>query len=440
MPYTRMVLEDLVTVQKLSSRCSELGGPSEKAGQWLDLICTPDQSWHNTIDAIHFAESNCDSCAAPQGVQLHFACDMCQGTHRRAFATRLGLVQHQRAVHGVRNEARRYVKADGVCPVCQIDFRQRFRCIRHLSGQELLVLALWPHGAAQTDKSPAAGAPSAFLWPARRARRAMARAADRGRLEAALAQVAFLENELAAREASHAAALQLSRDHGSLDPQPDVQLLGEITARLAMAVPRERSTATRRCRQPTDASLGMPSVGVPGAEAGTGASVAAAAPAHEQSDEQSGLGSHGSRGGSWRLDGGRAPTRSNGARWSKAGPLFDTPPLTSSGEAVVVWLHGFGDTGEQWSRTAPALQQMGLPMLRFLFPTAPVRSTGVGSRGPCRSWYDVESLNPDEIAQQQGRAHAAPSLPCSCERRAAARHVCVRGRCRASPSQRSGGR
>eukprot|EP00959_Pyramimonas_sp_CCMP1952_P137657 2880978-Pyramimonas_sp.AAC.1 len=45
---------------------------------------------------------------------------MCPGPNRRAFATRSALVQHQRAVHGVRNEARRYVKADGVCLACQM--------------------------------------------------------------------------------------------------------------------------------------------------------------------------------------------------------------------------------------------------------------------------------------------------------------------------------
>ncbi|CAK0869831.1 unnamed protein product [Prorocentrum cordatum] len=102
------------TLQKLSSQCSELGGgPCESARQWLDLICSPDQRWHNIVDSIHFAGSKCDSCAAPQGVQLHFACDLCLGINRRAFATSLGLAQHQRAVHGARNEAGRYVKADG---------------------------------------------------------------------------------------------------------------------------------------------------------------------------------------------------------------------------------------------------------------------------------------------------------------------------------------
>ncbi|CAK0793594.1 unnamed protein product [Prorocentrum cordatum] len=107
-------------------------GPGQ--GQWLDVICGQDQRWHDIVDAIHFSESKCDSCASPDGVQLNFACDMCPGPNPPTFATRLGLVQHKRAVHSVRNEARRYVSADGVCPVCHKDFRQRFRCIRHLSG------------------------------------------------------------------------------------------------------------------------------------------------------------------------------------------------------------------------------------------------------------------------------------------------------------------
>jgi len=87
------------------------------------------------------------------------------------------------------------------------------------------------------------------------------------------------------------------------------------------------------------------------------------------------------------------------------GEVYEKEPLSSEQEALVVWLHGLGDTGKAWSDTAPALQQMGLPMLRFLFPTAPVRDTNVGRRGPCPSWYDVLSLDPDDIAQS-GRSPA----------------------------------
>ncbi|CAE7611776.1 unnamed protein product [Symbiodinium natans] len=36
-----------------------------------------------------------------------------------------------------------------------------------------------------------------------------------------------------------------------------------------------------------------------------------------------------------------------------------TPPAQAEGEALVVWLHGLGDTGQGWSTTAPALQQLG---------------------------------------------------------------------------------
>eukprot|EP00434_Breviolum_minutum_P000988 symbB.v1.2.000865.t1/scaffold38.1/size396883/5 len=81
-----------------------------------------------------------------------------------------------------------------------------------------------------------------------------------------------------------------------------------------------------------------------------------------------------------------------------AGEVYEVPPLMEEGEAIVVWLHGVGDTGKGWSDSAPALQQMGLPMLRFLFPTAPLR--GVGSKGLKPSWYDVPTLDPDQIARQ----------------------------------------
>ncbi|CAE7387391.1 LYPLA1 [Symbiodinium microadriaticum] len=87
-------------------------------------------------------------------------------------------------------------------------------------------------------------------------------------------------------------------------------------------------------------------------------------------------------------------------RWGAAVPeeVLSTPPAQAEAEAVVIWLHGLGDTGQGWSTTAPALQQMGLPMLRFLFPTAPLR--GIGSKGLRHSWYDVPTLDPDEISRQ----------------------------------------
>eukprot|EP00439_Symbiodinium_sp_Y106_P062174 s1630_g9.t1 len=102
-------------------------------------------------------------------------------------------------------------------------------------------------------------------------------------------------------------------------------------------------------------------------------------------------------------------------RWGAAvaEEVLSTPPAQAEGEAVVIWLHGLGDTGQGWSTTAPALQQMGLPMLRFLFPTAPLRGSrmcgllntrqftvGIGSKGLRHSWYDVPTLDPDEISRQ----------------------------------------
>eukprot|EP00929_Paragymnodinium_shiwhaense_P055531 TRINITY_DN27818_c0_g1_i1.p1 TRINITY_DN27818_c0_g1~~TRINITY_DN27818_c0_g1_i1.p1 ORF type:complete len:315 (-),score=51.58 TRINITY_DN27818_c0_g1_i1:121-1065(-) len=91
------------------------------------------------------------------------------------------------------------------------------------------------------------------------------------------------------------------------------------------------------------------------------------------------------------------------ARVSDPGEVFQVEPLAElppSEEALLVWLHGMGDSGRGWSNTAPALQRMGLPMLRFLFPTAATRDSYTGSRGPCPSWYDVVSLDPDDIARQ----------------------------------------
>eukprot|EP00973_Karenia_brevis_P023464 3230690-Karenia_brevis.AAC.1 len=49
-----------------------------------------------------------------------------------AFATAKALASHMRAKHGKRNEIRKYVDS-AVCPVCKTDFKERLRCIAHLS-------------------------------------------------------------------------------------------------------------------------------------------------------------------------------------------------------------------------------------------------------------------------------------------------------------------
>eukprot|EP00445_Apocalathium_hangoei_P035819 CAMPEP_0203949042 /NCGR_PEP_ID=MMETSP0359-20131031/83545_1 /ASSEMBLY_ACC=CAM_ASM_000338 /TAXON_ID=268821 /ORGANISM="Scrippsiella Hangoei, Strain SHTV-5" /LENGTH=331 /DNA_ID=CAMNT_0050880825 /DNA_START=26 /DNA_END=1021 /DNA_ORIENTATION=+ len=92
--------------------------------------------------------------------------------------------------------------------------------------------------------------------------------------------------------------------------------------------------------------------------------------------------------------------------FGEPGQLFDVPALSKDKPALVVWLHGLGDTGKGWSDTAPALHAMGLPFLHFLFPTAPLRSSanGSGGQGPTPSWYEVETLDSDAIA-------AMPSPP-----------------------------
>lgn len=108
-------------------------------------------------------------------------------------------------------------------------------------------------------------------------------------------------------------------------------------------------------------------------------------------------------------DGSDIAVTTAGQRLGPFGEVFSAaalmPPSRPAEEALAVWLHGLGDSGEAWSRTAPALQRLGLPMLQFIFPTAPLRDTSTpGRRGPpeSTSWFHVDSLDPDSIAEQDG--------------------------------------
>jgi hypothetical protein len=54
------------------------------------------------------------------------------------------------------------------------------------------------------------------------------------------------------------------------------------------------------------------------------------------------------------------------------GQCVEGYPMPKEGDhsATVIWLHGLGDSGYGW---APVAEQLGMPWVKFLFPTAPVQ-------------------------------------------------------------------
>eukprot|EP00973_Karenia_brevis_P066405 9228554-Karenia_brevis.AAC.1 len=78
-------------------------------------------------------ESICDraSCDAPSAqTVLAFSCQICAAQ----FASQRALESHRRAKHGDRLGIRLYVPS-AECPCCGTNFRQRLRCLAHLSDR-----------------------------------------------------------------------------------------------------------------------------------------------------------------------------------------------------------------------------------------------------------------------------------------------------------------
>ena len=79
-------------------------------------------------------------------------------------------------------------------------------------------------------------------------------------------------------------------------------------------------------------------------------------------------------------------------------------------KALVVWMHGLGDSGHGF---APIVPEFNLPDelgIRFVFPHAPVRPITVNNGVPMRGWYDIVSFDFDNRADDSGVIESAVEL------------------------------
>lgn len=79
-------------------------------------------------------------------------------------------------------------------------------------------------------------------------------------------------------------------------------------------------------------------------------------------------------------------------------------------DAVVIWLHGLGDSGNGF---APIVQQLGLPdsmAVRFVFPHAPIIPVTINSGMEMRAWYDIKSLSFEDRADMEGVQRSAKQV------------------------------
>ncbi|CAK7356592.1 unnamed protein product [Dovyalis caffra] len=61
-------------------------------------------------------------------------------------------------------------------------------------------------------------------------------------------------------------------------------------------------------------------------------------------------------------------------------------------QATIVWLHGLGDNGSSWSQL---LENLPLPNIKWICPTAPTRPVAMLGGFPCTAWFDVGEISED---------------------------------------------
>ncbi|MDR2710770.1 MAG: alpha/beta fold hydrolase [Burkholderiales bacterium] len=64
-------------------------------------------------------------------------------------------------------------------------------------------------------------------------------------------------------------------------------------------------------------------------------------------------------------------------------------------DALVIWMHGLGDSGSSWAAEVGALELPPSARIRFLFPNAPMMPVTINQGYRMRAWYDVfdDALN-----------------------------------------------
>jgi phospholipase/carboxylesterase len=77
-----------------------------------------------------------------------------------------------------------------------------------------------------------------------------------------------------------------------------------------------------------------------------------------------------------------------------APPLLESVELEprQSAEASVIWLHGLGADGHDFESIVPALRLPETPLIRFVFPHAPLRPVTLNGGYRMRAWYDIVGL------------------------------------------------
>uniref|UniRef100_A0A8C1RC82 palmitoyl-protein hydrolase n=2 Tax=Cyprinus carpio TaxID=7962 RepID=A0A8C1RC82_CYPCA len=84
-----------------------------------------------------------------------------------------------------------------------------------------------------------------------------------------------------------------------------------------------------------------------------------------------------------------------------------TVPGTEKETAVVIFLHGLGDTGHGW---ADAMTSIRLPYIKYICPHAPRIPVTLNMKMNMPSWFDLIGLSPESPEDEAGIKKAAENI------------------------------
>jgi len=79
--------------------------------------------------------------------------------------------------------------------------------------------------------------------------------------------------------------------------------------------------------------------------------------------------------------------------------IHPVPNVTSKINASVIWLHGLGADGHDFS---PIAEQLSLPNIRFILPHAPSMPVTINNGYMMPAWYDLYGLTPGSQEDEEG--------------------------------------
>ena len=79
-------------------------------------------------------------------------------------------------------------------------------------------------------------------------------------------------------------------------------------------------------------------------------------------------------------------------------------------DALVIWLHGLGDSGQGFAPIVPSLQLSDTLSVRFIFPNAPSRPITINGGMSMPGWYDIAQMDLANRADEKGVLESAVSI------------------------------